>query len=763
MSLFDVVLGRVAKPTKNGDWYTSLCPVHETNGNGHHPSLRFNPATQVADGVVVTCMAGCSREDLAAALGLTDVRAKTSASDPNTFLFWTKQEDAPSAVYDYTDENGVLLYQKVRYEPKKFLQRRPSPDGHWIWGLDEGEYAQSQDGDWSPVRDWTAATAQRKTFPALKTRVLYHLPDVLAAAAEGGTVFNCEGEKAADAVRSLGLVSTTAGMGAKKWRAGHTQALAGARVVVIPDADEEGRLHGETVIAALRKSGIECCTCRLPGLPEKGDAYDAVKNGLDADTLTELAADAFARREETETQELYREQAPDFHLTDMGNAERLSHRHAGAILSVRGGRGLMAYDSDRGIFSTDGVIAQRYATETVRSIYAEASEADDITQRRLLAEHARRSESRNAISAMLHMAEPLRELEAWLEDFDADPELLNVRNGVVSLTDGKLHPHDPKYRMTRSCTAAYLDTPCPTWKAHLQRIFDGNQDRIAFVQRLFGYSATGYSREQVFVVCYGGGANGKGVTLNTVRTILGDYGASPAFTTFTMHRNDAIRNDLAALAGARLVTTAENRPGQTLDDGVIKQVTGCDPISARFLHCEHFTFVPGFVILLSTNHKPRVEVADYAMKRRVILLPFDVTIPPQEWDRNMETKLLAERDGILAWIVRGAMLYLAYGLEPPEDVTAATEQYREELDPLASFAESLTFDEKAWTTAADLRSALERWGREEGLKTVPDGRSLGAWLTAHGVVPERHHGGVRGWRGVRCEDADSEQSFEYDG
>lgn len=468
-----------------------------------------------------------------------------------------------------------------------------------------------------------------------------------------------------------------------------------------------------------------------------------------------------AKADEAQTQEAYKAKAAEFHLTDTGNAERLSQRHMGALLSVRGGRGLMAYDHDRGIFTTDSIIAQRYATETVRSIYAEAAAAEDMTQRRLLAEHAKRSESRNAMTAMLFMAETLKELEAWLEDFDCEPELLNVRNGVVSLSDGKLHDHNPKYRMTRSCTAAYVDTPCPRWEAHLQRIFDGNQSRIDFVQRLLGYSATGYSREQVFVVCYGGGANGKGVTLNTARAILGDYGASPAFTTFTMHRNDAIRNDLAALAGARLVTTSENRPGQTLDDGVIKQVTGCDPISARFLHCEHFTYVPNFVILLSTNHKPRVEVADYAMKRRVILLPFDVTIPPQEWDRNMETKLLAERDGILAWIVRGAMLYLAYGLEPPEDVTAATEQYREELDPLASFAETLTFDPGAWTAAADLRAALERWGKEEGLKTVPDGRALGVWLSARGVVPERHHGG-RGWRGVRAQGADSEQSFGYD-
>jgi hypothetical protein len=360
MSLLDQVLSRLPQPKRDGDWYTTFCPAHESNGNGHHASLRLMAATQVDDGVIMSCMAGCSAGDIQAALGLSGVGCKAT-SDANTFLFWANPvPDEIVATYDYTDEDGVLLYQKVRFAPKRFVQRRPDGNGGWIWKLDDTR------------------------------RVLYQLPEVVKAVGESRTVFICEGEKAADAVRTLKFTATCASEGATKWKAAYANSLKGSRCVVLPDNDEKGRKHGEIVIAALRRAGIPCCTVRLPGLPPKGDPYDAVRSGLTNKQLRTLTEESFERREEKAAAEDLKNLANEYRLTEGGNAERFADQHKDRVASVPG-RGMLAYQG--GIFSPDKLALMRYARETVLSLYAEALEADTESKRRALAEHARRSDT----------------------------------------------------------------------------------------------------------------------------------------------------------------------------------------------------------------------------------------------------------------------------------------------------------------------------------------------------------------------------------
>lgn len=449
-----------------------------------------------------------------------------------------------------------------------------------------------------------------------------------------------------------------------------------------------------------------------------------------------------------------------FKLTELGNAERMATRHRTRIAAVRG-QGLKGYDPRRGIFTSEHAVLVRYAKDTVRSMYTEAAECAEEAPRKALAEHARRSESKRTLDAMLALAESEESLETEAADFDANPELLNVRNGVVDLRSGALHDDSPDYRMTRIAGAKYdLSAPRPVWNAHLKRIFAGDAETIAFMQRLYGYGLTGHTGEQVFVINCGDGANGKAQLMNAWCEAAGDYAQPTQITTFTPHRNDAIRNDLAALAGARLVTASEARVRQTLDTPLVKQLTGNDPITARFLHREFFTFVPQFLIVMSTNHKPKIECPDYAIKRRILLVPFEVIIPETERDPYFGAKLRAELDGILTWGIEGAADYLAHGLRVPERVRAATEAYREEMDPLFGFRDRCTFEPTAWTSTADIRSALRAWAAEEHVRDLPDNNELAAFLTQLGCVPERHgKGRERGWRGIRVEGADAAQSF----
>jgi putative DNA primase/helicase len=748
MSVFDEILARTPKAKSDGEWTVGLCSGHEANGNGHKPSLRFRRA-DVDDGALVCCMAGCAADKLHTAFGFDEgVRVKPT-NDPKTFLFFRASTDSGGkrslvATYDYVDETGRLLFQVCRYDPKDFRQRRADGNGGWTWKLDA------------------------------KRRVLYRLPQVLEAVAAGSCIYIVEGEKDVETLERLGLVATCNPGGAGKWRDEYAEQIGGAdRAIILPDNDEPGRNHARAVSESLGSHGVPHVTIRLPGVAEKGDVSDWVATGHTAADLQALMVQAEADRGEAETEETQTVTPPGeqpevaYRLTELGNAERFAAQHAVHVRVPRG-RGLLAYDARRGIYAVNYAVLVRYAKTTVRSIYGEAAENLDEKKRKAIAAHAQHSESKKAIDAMLALAAAEEALEGEAKDFDADPELLNCTNGVVDLRSAACLPHSPAYRMTKVAGAAYdPEAEAPVWHAHLERIFEGDTEIIAFLQRLYGYVLTGYSREQVFVVFYGEGANGKSDTVFGMTKALGSGGSSSyhkatAITTFTPHRNDHIRNSLAALAGARFVTTSENRINQTLDEGLIKEITGGEEITARFLHREDFSFCPQFLLLISTNHKPRVDAPDFAFKRRVLLVPFNVTLPETEWDRQHAEKLAAELDGILTWGVEGAVDYLAHGLCIPEKVRAATEAYREEMDPLRAFKEEcVILDPDAFTPTIEIRGALEKWAKEEGVKVQLSPNELAAWLGRFGrtAAKQRH---VRGWRGLRIAGADSQQAFDGD-
>ncbi|KQM86210.1 hypothetical protein ASE67_10195 [Sphingomonas sp. Leaf23] len=262
--------------------------------------------------------------------------------------------------------------------------------------------------------------------------------------------------------------------------------------------------------------------------------------------------------------------------------------------------------------------------------------------------------------------------------WDADPYLLGTPGGTIDLRTGILSDSDKDLRITK-LTGAAPDHGEPTlWLRFLHDSLGGDADMIAFLQLWCGYSLTGLTTAHALLFIYGPGGNGKSVFLNTVTGIMGDYAVTAAMETFADSKNDRHSTELAMLRGARLVTASETEEGRAWAEARIKALTGGDPITARFMRQDNFTFRPQFKLTIAGNHAPALKNVDDAMRRRFNIAPF--VLKPTNPDRDLEDKLKAEWPQILAWMIAGARKYLATGLTRPAAIVEATDEYFAEQD-----------------------------------------------------------------------------------
>jgi P4 family phage/plasmid primase-like protien len=330
----------------------------------------------------------------------------------------------------------------------------------------------------------------------------------------------------------------------------------------------------------------------------------------------------------------------------------------------------------------------------------------------------RRLTSAQTVYAVERLARADRRHAATADQWDRDPWLLNTPAGTLNLRTGIIQAHCREDYCTK-ITAASPGGPCPKWHGFLNRITAGNQELQSFLQRIIGYSLTGVTQEHALFFLYGTGGNGKGVFLNTISRILGDYSATAPVEAFLASTFDRHPTDLAGMQGARLVTAIETEEGRRWAESKIKALTGGDPISARFMRQDFFEYVPQFKLVVAGNHKPGLRNVDAAMRRRLNLVPFTGTIPAEERDTKLEEKLVEEWNGILQWAIEGCLEWQRAGLRPPAIVQQATEDYLAAEDALGRWLEERCEASRAYkaTTAAlfaDWREWCETSGEHSG-------------------------------------------------
>ncbi len=292
--------------------------------------------------------------------------------------------------------------------------------------------------------------------------------------------------------------------------------------------------------------------------------------------------------------------------------------------------------------------------------------------------------SAKTVAAIERLAKADRRHATTTDVWDADPWLLNTPGGVVDLRTGRLRQHRAADLITK-ITAVSPGGPCPLWLAFLERITGRDAELRNYLQRVIGYSLTGSTREHALFFAYGTGANGKGTFLNTVAAVLNDYATVATMETFQASGSDRHPTELAMLRGARLVTAQETEEGRAWAEAKIKALTGGDPITARFMRQDFFTFQPAFKLFIAGNHKPALRNVDEAIRRRFNLIPFAVQIPAAERDGDLPGKLKVEWPGILQWAIEGCLAWQRDGLAAPPAVTAATAEYFETEDGMKAW------------------------------------------------------------------------------
>ena len=374
--------------------------------------------------------------------------------------------------------------------------------------------------------------------------------------------------------------------------------------------------------------------------------------------------------------------------------------------------------------------------------------------------------SGKTVSAVERLARSDRRLAATVDQWDRDPALLNTPDGVVDLRTGVLHAHDRTDYCTKitAVAPAAPGTPCPMWTNFLLRVTDGDRYLIAFLQRIAGYALTGFTKEHALFFAYGTGRNGKGVFTNTLTGIMGAYAAVASMETFTASSTAQHPTDLAMLRGARLVTAQETEEGRRWAEAKIKALTGGDPITARFMRQDFFTYQPQFKLLIAGNHKPAIRGVDEAIRARFNLIPFKVTIPPEERDRDLFEKLKAEWPAILRWAIDGCLAWQQIGLDQPLSVRDATEDYLSQEDSIATWLDECCIrQERSRENTMDLYASWMEWAEKNG--EVPgSAKRLSQALQSRGFTPKREaETGKMGFDGIRLKRRNYTDSTRYGG
>jgi P4 family phage/plasmid primase-like protien len=443
---------------------------------------------------------------------------------------------------------------------------------------------------------------------------------------------------------------------------------------------------------------------------------------------------------------------PQWRVTDSGNGERLVARHGRDMRYCGPWKCWLYWDGAR--WTRDDIFRVRSWTKQVaRNILAEALPIQDRELRDSVIAWSQRSESTAARTAMLTAAESEVGIPVLPNDMDTHLFLLNVLNGTIDLHTGLMKRHERNDVLTKLAPVRYDPTAtCPTFMAFLERVLPDPEVRL-FVQRAVGYCLTGDVSEQCLFFLHGGGANGKSTLLTVLQALMGDYARQAAPELLVNRNGERHPTELADLFGARAVMSIEVDEGKRLAESLVKQMTGGDKMKGRFMRADFFEWLPTHKLFLAANHKPSIRGTDYAIWRRIHLVPFTVTIPKAERDGKLPAKLAAELPGILNWAIAGCLDWQKNGLGVPQAVEDATNEYRADQDVFGDFlTERCIKDPQAREAAGNLWAAWKSWCEASGEKEGTQ-KSFGLKLGERGFIQARTKSG-RFWQGIRLRGPD---------
>ncbi|MET9959286.1 phage/plasmid primase, P4 family [Streptomyces sp. NPDC006326] len=803
MRLTDI-LARLKGVEEDHDGYLALCPAHNDRA---HPSLKL---TLKGDGVLLmVCRTGCEKADILKAIplpasALFDVDGKgartVSAKAPETigpaeiaglrmFVDETSTElmrgTSPAAT-DYliarfglspeTAEDLGVGYSHPGDRPQPWLSRgftrypRLTVPLTGFDGIVRGLQGRDLSGS-CPAR-WVGLTnVDGKTWAKY---------GVMRSGAGFDTVLVCEGPSDALTVVGAGYDAVAIrGAGLARNAALVAELAEGLRdldVVIAGDRDRAGAGFTDSLAVALVRAGVMVRRLEIPhdgddltdwrernpeGFP--AELHRAVRAAAVVELVQSKASEESAAVETSATdaalQTMTESARGAFDQTDAGIAVRLRDymaRNGGGVRYAQG-LGFLVWDGTVWAPGNDEVKA------ALIQMGAELIASGDDGARKL----ALKALTNRAIEDVIKVLPSVPGVPARAGDFDAAPELLSVKNGTINLRTGQIHPHSPADMITKRLDVAYHpDAPAVRWESFLTEVFPNHPEMPAFMRRLVGYGITGSTAEQCFVFMHGQGSNGKSALLDALLHVFKGVTKSTEFSTFEQRTAVGQASpELAELRGARLVTASETEKYSRLAEALVKQLTGGDPVTARRLYGNPFTYIPSFLLMVAGNYKPAILSQDLGVWRRVKLIPFEATFKRGSTaDTDLPSKLRAEAEGILAWAVRGAQEWYANGLQEPGSVATATQDYRESEDRLAEFiAARLVQESGARVAPMAVRRAYAEWAEDAGLsrKEVLSGWALGVELESRGFQKAKR-GGRWGFDGIRLASDTEVQAAQRD-
>ena len=736
------VIGSRITLTRRGHEYAGRCPFHEDStpslyvvpDKGFYHCFGFSASGDVVAFVQRFDGVGF-REAVATVQGTESLSTPRTASPKE--IDWVSEVPPPSAPRPHTMETA----------------HHGAPVAEWCYrtldGAVWGYAARYTIGERKAILQWTYGRSQGETFPRWacrhfsKPRPLYGLEGV---AHLHQPIMVVEGEKTAEAAKLLFpnavVISWPGGVAAVKYA--DWTPIAKREVLVVPDADAPGAVAGTWICEHLAHLG---CAVQLvtpeSTRPEGWDLADALADGwgereaeawLDAHRRPFLAAGVPLEAPPPPPP------APPSPFSEDALAQRFVERyHDHAKYSRTWGYWLLWHGYRWRRDERDVV------REAARGILCEAVNSD---AGKIMPETTKRKiNSLHMVNAVTTMAGFNPQMATAADQWDADPWLLATPKGTVELRTGTLRESRREDYMLQSTSISPEQTGCPVWLQFLDTVMNHDQELITYLQRLAGYTLTGLTVEQHLSFFYGTGGNGKSVFLTTIRAILGDYATVAPMTTFTESKLEHHPTDIASLQCARLVVSQETEEGRKWAESLIKSLTGGDPIKARYMRQDYFEFIPKFKLLFAGNHKPALRSVDEAMRRRMHIVPWTVTIPAEKRDHLLTEKLKTEYPAILQWMIDGCLLWQQQGLTPPSIILQATDDYLQAEDALLVWLEeNCTMGREQAAPSKELYQNYVAWCEEAKEFPISHKRLVNNLLTRNCHAMKL--GGIRSLTGI---------------